>query len=83
MVGSRPAVPDDIQSGHRAAGAVDQVHWLNRRRWPTAGGIGYLALRLLGWKPQFYVGGMLYCAGPSAIRDHDGVLRTGQCRTNS
>jgi hypothetical protein len=32
------------QGGHRAGGAIDQVHWLNRRAMPA--GIGYLALRL-------------------------------------
>ena len=32
-------------------------------------GIGFVALGLLGFKPRFCLGGMLYRAGPDAMRD--------------
>lgn len=62
-------MPDDIRADIARVVRLDQVHWLNRRRLPYCEGGSYLALRLLGWKPQFCVGGMLYCAGLSAIGD--------------
>jgi hypothetical protein len=69
IVGSRSAVPDDIKAD--IARVVRSIKFTG-----STGGDCLLRGRdrpprvaTFGWKPKFCVGGMLYCAGPSAIRD--------------
>ena len=57
------------QGGRRAGGAIDQVHGTIGGDCVVRAGIGFVTLGLLGFKPRFCVGGMLYRAGPDALRD--------------
>jgi hypothetical protein len=69
IVGSRSAVPDDIKAGICRVVRTIQFTGLAGGACAFRAGVGYLALGLLGWKPHFCIGGVLYRAGPSAIRD--------------
>ena len=69
IVGPRYAVPDDIEAV--ICGAVRSIQSTGLAGGACAfrASVGYLALRLLGCKPHSCAGGVLYHAGPSAIRD--------------
>ena len=86
IVGSRSAVPDDIKAASPGVRSI-KFSDVDRLRLPCGRGRPP-RVATFGGKPKFCVGGMLYCAGPSAlcrtVRDprHNDVLRTGQCGTN-
>ena len=69
IVGSRSAVSDDIKAD--VARVVRSIKFTGTIGGDCVvrAGIGFVALGLLGFKPPFCVGGMLYGAGPSAIHD--------------
>ena len=69
IVGSRSAVPDDIKADICRVVRSIQFTGLAAGACAFRAGVAYLALRLLGWTPHFCVGGVLYRAGPDAMRD--------------
>jgi hypothetical protein len=69
MVGSRSAVPDDIKVDICRVVRAIQFTGLDGGTCLFRAGVGYVVLRLLGWSPRLCVGGALYRAGPSAMRD--------------
>jgi hypothetical protein len=69
VLGSRSAVPDDIKTDiARAARPIKFTGAIGGDCLLRAG-IGYVALGLLGFGPQFCVGSLLFRAGPDPLRD--------------
>jgi hypothetical protein len=69
MVGSRSAVPDEIKVDICRVVQAIQFTGLDGGTCLFRAGVGYVVLRLLGWSPRLCVGGALYRAGPSTMRD--------------
>jgi hypothetical protein len=69
MLGSRSRVPDDIKAD--IARVVRSIKFTGSIGGDCVlrAGIGYVALGLLGFRPQFCVGRLLFGAGPGPLRD--------------
>ena len=77
IVGSGSAVSDDIKAD--VARVVRSIKFTGTIGGDCVvrAGIGFVALGLLGFKPRFCVGGMLYRAGPDALGDTMAVCGPG------